>query len=50
MEVKGEVKGTIPEQIANFQSYRPASPAGLTSCAKRITSYVTSFYNFQNYN
>ena len=27
---------------------RPASVAGLTSCAKRITSYITSFYNFRN--
>ena len=37
-----EVKGTMPKQIVSFQSYRPASLAGLTPCAKRITSNITS--------
>ena len=33
MEVKGEVKGTIPHEQTASKSYRPASIAGLTSCA-----------------
>ena len=33
----------ITKQVASIPSYRPASSAGLTSCAKRITPTLTPY-------
>ena len=37
------VKMDITKQVASIPSYRPASSAGLTSCAKRITPTLTPY-------
>ena len=42
-----EVKMDNTKQVVCILDYRPASFAGFTSCAKRITPYLTSFYNFR---
>ena len=41
MEVKMGVKKDNTTKTVSIQSYRPASHAGLTPCAKRITPILT---------
>lgn len=50
LEVKMEVKLDITQTGGCIPNYRPASFAGFTPCAKRITSNLTPFYNSQKLN
>ena len=45
MGVKLGVKMDNTSLTVSIQSYRPASHAGLTPCAKRITPYFNSPFN-----
>ena len=42
-----EVKMDNTKQVVCIPNYWPASFAGLTPCAKRITPYLTPYYNSQ---
>ena len=58
MEVKMEVnslhswklKWTIVNEAASIQGYRPARSALLPASNAGVTSYLTSSYNFRNFN
>ena len=45
-----EVKLDNTKKVVCILNYRPASRAGLTPCAKRITLFLTPFYNSRKFN